>query len=63
MVHDTQEHLEEEVTNLLITKHDYTIEEAEAAIQESVKVDPDKWHENSDSAELASYLASNDLDE
>lgn len=57
------EHLEEEVTNLLMTKHEYTVEEAEEAIKDSHTADPEMWHDNADSAQLADYLASDDPEE
>lgn len=51
------------VINLLVSDHDFLIEEAEAAVENSENSHPEMWNENSDANDLASYLAEESDDE
>lgn len=55
--------LKGKVTTTLVTDHDFSIEEAEEAVEESMKHDVDIWHENADPEDIANYLASDDDEE
>jgi hypothetical protein len=55
--------LSESVINLLVSDHDFLIEEAEAAVDKSTDSNPEMWNENSDANDLASYLADEAEDE
>jgi hypothetical protein len=57
------EDLKTDVTKLLVTDHDLTIEEAEEKITESIRTNPDWWNENAYAKNLANSLASDDDDE
>lgn len=54
------ENLKNAVVKFLMTEHDYQSEEAEQEVDASVLSEPDLWNENSDAAELAKYVASED---
>lgn len=60
---DLNESIQDKVTQLLISEHDHLPEEAQEAVEESIRVEPDLWHENADSAEIAKYLASDETDD
>lgn len=57
------EQIKSEVIKILISDFDFLGEEANEAVEESVRLQGDKWHENSDPKALAEYLASEDGDE
>lgn len=55
-----QSRLKGEVTTLLVTHHDFTIDEAEEAVNASFDEREDLWHENAEAKDLAKFLASDD---
>lgn len=55
-----QAKLKGEVTTLLVTQHDFTMDEAEEAVNESFADKPDLWNENAEARDLANFLASED---
>jgi hypothetical protein len=57
------EELQESVSKVLIASYDFTIEDAEEAVTDSVADNPDMWNENADAESLAKYLASDGDDE
>lgn len=52
--------LRNNVLSILVAKHDFTFEEAEESVNESVENKPDFWNENADANDLAKMLASDD---
>lgn len=58
-----QAKLKGEVTTLLITRHDFTVDEAEDAVTNSFRTNPDGWNENAEAKDLAKDLASGDDDD
>jgi hypothetical protein len=56
----TLEDLRTDVIKLLVAEHDFTFEEAEESVNESVEEKPDFWNENADANDLAKSLASDD---
>jgi len=55
--------LKDEVVKLLMSNHDFSIEEAEEAVKDSTTSHPDMWNENADAGNLADFLASEDNDD
>ncbi len=55
--------LKSEVTGLLVSRHDFTMEEAEETVNEDFEKDASTWNENASADDLANYLASDDNDE
>jgi hypothetical protein len=51
------------VTTLLVTEHDFSIDDAEESVNESFESKPELWHENAEAKDLANFLASDDGDE
>lgn len=52
--------LKDSVSKVLVTVYDFTVDEADDAIDESVASKPDFWNENSEPNDLAKYLAEDD---
>lgn len=59
---DTQD-LRDEVFKILITEHDFSNDDAEEAINDSMKTKPEFWNENADPRDLANALAEEEDDE
>jgi hypothetical protein len=57
------EDLQESVVKVLMSNHDFTVDEAEEAVKDSVSNSRHLWHENSDTEQLATLLASDDDDD
>jgi len=57
------EALKDEVTKLLMTKHDFSIEDAETKVQGSLYDSANMWNDNADANQLADFLASDDDDD
>jgi hypothetical protein len=55
--------LRDEVVKILMSNHDFLVNDAEEAVQESVSKNPDFWNENADANDLANVLAEDDDDE
>jgi hypothetical protein len=55
--------LRDAVVKLLMTDHEYLVDEAEETVNESVAESPDIWNENAEPAELAKMLAESDEDQ
>ena len=49
--------LKDSVSKILVTTHDFTIDEADEAVEESTTAKPELWNHNSDPNDLAKYLA------
>jgi hypothetical protein len=60
---DVHESIQDKVIKILISEHDHLPEEAQEAVEESIRVEPDLWHENADSEAIAKYLASDEADD
>lgn len=58
----TLETLKDSVVKLLYSVYDFLWEDAEIKVEESVKSNPDLWHQNPDPDNLAKSLASDDAD-
>ncbi len=56
----TIDELKAEVAKILVVKYDYLENVADSSVEESVKNDPDNWHENSDPESLAEAIADDD---
>ncbi len=52
--------LKNDVVKLLITNHDWNMDEASDVVEEFYKSDPEQWHENTDAKQMADTLASLD---
>jgi predicted RNA polymerase sigma factor len=52
--------LKKEVVSTLVSYHEFTFEEAEEAVGESVKDNEEIWNENAIPKDLATYLASDE---
>lgn len=52
--------LKDTVTKILVTRYDFTVDEADDVVNDSVVAKPELWHHNSDPADLAKYLAEDD---
>ena len=63
MTDDAMQTLKDTTEKLLVSEYDFTIEDAAEAVDESSRTNPGMWHENSEAAELAKLLASDDSDE
>jgi hypothetical protein len=50
--------MQQNVTKLLMTKYDLTINDAEEVIEESLIEDKGMWHVNAEAEDIAKYLAS-----
>jgi hypothetical protein len=61
-VFDVQE-LCNDVVKILVAEHEFLLDDAEQAVEESVKAKPDIWNENADAKDLANFLASDGDDE
>jgi hypothetical protein len=55
--------LKGKVTTLLVTEHDFTIDESEELVEESFEEHPEFWTENADAKDLAKSLASDGDDD
>lgn len=55
--------LRDSVVKLLISEHDFLVDDAEETVQDSVSTNPDFWNENADVSDLANSLANDDDDE
>lgn len=55
--------LRDSVVKLLVSEHDFLVDDAEEAVQDSVSKNPDFWNENADASDLANSLADDDSDE
>lgn len=54
------ENLKNATIKFLMTEKDFTLEEAEEAVEQSTSENPDIWNENADAKDLANHLASGD---
>ena len=52
--------LNDDVVKLLMSEYDFLLEDAEEAVDESVKTKPDYWNENASAEDLAKSLATDD---
>lgn len=59
----TQDELKESVIKILVAEYDFTNDDAEETITESISDHPDFWNENAMPESLAKALAENDDDE
>ena len=57
------EELKSEVSKVLVSTYDMSMEEATEIVEEAYLDDPENWHENADSKRLAAVLAEDDDDE
>lgn len=48
------------VVKLLVTNHDFLMGEAEDAVDESFRLNPELWNDNAEAKDLAEYLASDE---
>jgi hypothetical protein len=55
--------LRDAVLELLMTDHDYLIDDAEEAVNQSVADSPDMWNESAEAKNLANHVASEDADQ
>jgi hypothetical protein len=55
--------LKETVMKLLQTEFDFTVDDAEEAVTDSVADNPEMWNENADADSLAKFLASDSSDD
>lgn len=55
--------LEDAVIKLLVSNHDFDLDEAEEKVETSVVENEDMWNENAVPEDLAKYLASEESDE
>jgi len=60
---ETLETLKDSVVKLLVSKHDFEVEEAEEYVEDSVTKNPDLWHDDAEAEDLAKYLATEDDDD
>lgn len=56
------EELKTKVQNLLVSTYDFSIDDAEESVNDSLKEHDDMWNENADPNELAKFLASDEAD-
>jgi len=57
------ETMKSEVVKLLVSNYDFTLEEAEESVEDSVKENDEIWNENASAEDLAKYVASDGDDE
>ncbi len=57
------EELKEAVIKLLLTDHDFEMDEASEVVETSATEKPHLWDENVDPKDLAEFLASDDNDD
>ncbi|MFY3742203.1 MAG: hypothetical protein HMLIMOIP_002667 [Candidatus Nitrosomirales archaeon] len=62
-VQEIQDYLKGRVTTLLVSEHEFLIEDAEEAVKESFASRPELWGENADPNDLAKFLASDENDD
>lgn len=55
-----QAQLKGQVITLLVSRHDFSIEDAEEAVSDAYDKEPTFWGENAEATALANYLASED---
>ena len=55
--------IEQEVRKLLVTKYDFTLDDADSLIIDSCNKNPEIWNENAVAEDLAEYLVSDSDDE
>ncbi len=58
----TVEELRTKVKNILESDYGFDFEEAETAVNTAYNDDPERWNENSDSEDLAAYIASDEFE-
>jgi hypothetical protein len=58
-----EQELKDAVVKLLVTEHEFLIEDAEEAVAESFSTKPELWNENADAKDLANFLASDGEDD
>ncbi len=55
--------LQGKVNTLLVTKYDFTVDDAGETVDASVFKEPGMWNVNADAEEIAKYLASDENDD
>lgn len=55
--------IKDTVIKLLVDKYEFDLDEATEEVETSITTDPDFWHENADSEQLAKYLAADGSDD
>jgi hypothetical protein len=56
------ESLKADVVKILVSEHDFLLDDAADSVEESFKGNNDMWNENASAADLAKYLAAEDED-
>lgn len=54
------EALQSSTINILVSEHDFDVEEAATAVETSVRDNEEMWNENAEPRDLANYLANGD---
>lgn len=49
--------LKDSVIKTLVSDHEFLIDDAAQAVEDSVVQEPDMWNDNADAKDLANYLA------
>lgn len=59
---ETLESLKDSVVKLLVAEYEFTIDDAEEAVETSVEKHEPMWNENAEAKDLAKFLASDESD-